>query len=129
MKFSSSKIRSFLTYLHFFDIFFFHFLDGIFGEVLFWTLKLTVGKEVYDIITHTAWIKIYSRMLFIILPIVVKYELENKDSMMKIGMKRMKSFIVSTEENSITDNSVNNTVALRFPFSTVPATTTTNEAK
>lgn len=126
MNFSSFKD----TFSFFFGIFFFHFLDGIFGEVLFWTLKLTVGKEVYDIITHTAWIKIYSRILSIILPIVVKYELENKDSMMKIGIKRMKSFITSTEENSIITNaSVNNTVALRLPFSTVSPPTTTNEVK
>lgn len=38
-------------------------LVGIFGEVLFWTLRVVLGSEDYDFVTHTAWIKFYSRVL------------------------------------------------------------------
>jgi hypothetical protein len=36
--------------------------DGIFGECLFWALKLVLGPE-YDAVTHMDWVKIFSRVL------------------------------------------------------------------
>lgn len=70
-------------------------IDGIFGEVLFWTIKLTVGKTNYDTVTHTAWVKIYSKMLSIILPISVKYELQHKETVRQSDVKRMRSFVTT----------------------------------
>lgn len=54
--------------------------DGIFGECLFWTLKLTLGPE-YDAITHMGWVKIFSRVLKAMIPVAIEYELENKDTL------------------------------------------------
>lgn len=46
------------------------------GEVMFWTLKHCLGPA-YDGRTHSAWVKIFSKMLKIIVPISVSYELQN----------------------------------------------------
>lgn len=54
--------------------------DGIFGECLFWVLKLTLGPE-YDAMTHMGWVKIFSRVLKAMVPVAIEYEIENKESM------------------------------------------------
>ena len=36
---------------------------GIVGEVLFYTLKITIGSATYTEAAHFAWVKIFSRML------------------------------------------------------------------
>ncbi len=83
-------------------------IDGIFGEVLFWTIKLAVGKTHYDTTTHTAWVKIYSRMLSIILPLAVKYELQHKETVRQYDVKRMQSFVTTnTSFNSSTSENTN----------------------
>jgi hypothetical protein len=46
------------------------------GDVMFWTLKTCLGPA-YDGKTHTAWVKIFSKMLKIIVPISISYELKN----------------------------------------------------
>ncbi len=51
------------------------YLVGIFGEVLFWTLRTVLGSEDYDLIMHTAWLKFYSRILDGIVPIVLTHEI------------------------------------------------------
>ncbi len=43
-------------------------------QVLFWTLK-TCLQDLYDKATHRAWVKLYSSMLAVIVPVAVKYEL------------------------------------------------------
>eukprot|EP01033_Poteriospumella_lacustris_P017370 gene17370-biopygen7802 len=53
---------------------------GIFGECLFWVLKLTLGPE-YDAMTHMGWVKIFSRVLKAMVPVAIEYEIENKESM------------------------------------------------
>jgi hemoglobin-like flavoprotein len=64
-------------------------LDSIFGEVLFWTMRHTLGAEVYDASTHTAWVKLYSRMLDIIIPVVVEYEKSNRVVIRELQSKRL----------------------------------------
>jgi hemoglobin-like flavoprotein len=64
---------------------------GIFGEVLFWTLKIVTGGDVYDSVCHSGWIKIYSKMLEIIIPEVVRYELANKPAIAAFKEKRLKA--------------------------------------
>lgn len=49
---------------------------AIIGEVMFWTLKRCLGPG-YDSKTHTAWVKIFSKMLKVIVPISITHELEN----------------------------------------------------
>ena len=64
-------------------------LVGIFGEVLFWTLRLVLGSEDYDFVCHTAWIKFYSRMLDVIVPVVLRYEMEHREDLKDFNVKRM----------------------------------------
>ena len=47
---------------------------GILGEALFYTLNKCLGPGIYTEIIHTTWIKIYSRMLFFILPLALNLE-------------------------------------------------------
>lgn len=61
---------------------------GLFGEVLFATLKKCLGEE-YDQATHAAWIKIYSRILSVVVPIVVHYEITHKPEVAEKAHKRM----------------------------------------
>lgn len=51
-------------------------IDGIVGEVLFWTLREVLGIEVYTSNVHTIWIKIFCRMLTVIVPVAVAFELK-----------------------------------------------------
>ncbi len=49
---------------------------GIVGEVLFYSLKKVLGSE-YSKEVHRAWIKIFSRMLKIMVPVAVAFELKS----------------------------------------------------
>lgn len=49
---------------------------GIIGEVMFWALK-TCLDELYDKDTHKAWVKLFSAMIAVIVPVAVSYELES----------------------------------------------------
>ena len=55
----------------------FIYIDGIVGEVLFWSLKQCLGVQMYDMLAHQAWIKVYSRMLRIMVPMAVAHELKD----------------------------------------------------
>ena len=57
-------------------------LDGLVGEVLFWSIKLCVG-EMYNPEVHLAWVKIYSRMLRTMVPVAVAYELKDGSAQQK----------------------------------------------
>lgn len=50
--------------------------DGIVGEVLFFTLRETLGPSVYTMEIHKIWVKIYSRMLRTIVPVAVAMEMK-----------------------------------------------------
>jgi hemoglobin-like flavoprotein len=49
---------------------------GIVGEVMFWTLREVVGREVFDKDAHLAWIRIFSRILSVVVPVAVAYEIK-----------------------------------------------------
>ena len=51
--------------------------DGVVGEVLFWTLRNCTGPTVYTHDVHQAWVKVYSRMLKIMVPLAVAHELRD----------------------------------------------------
>ena len=40
-------------------------------------MRKVCGSEVYDDIAHTAWVKIFSKMLKYIVPIAVKFEMNH----------------------------------------------------
>lgn len=50
-------------------------LDGLVGEVLFWSIRQTIGPTHYTYDVHQAWVKIFSKMLTIMVPVAVAYEL------------------------------------------------------
>lgn len=52
-------------------------IDGLVGDVLFWSLERCVGPDIYNQEMHEAWIKIYSRMLRTMVPLAVAYELKD----------------------------------------------------
>lgn len=53
--------------------------DGVVGEVLFYTLRRCLGPE-YDSRTHRAWVKLFSRMLSVIVPCAVQFEMRSGTS-------------------------------------------------
>lgn len=63
-------------------------VDGIFGEVLFFVLRLTLGDD-YDTTAHHGWIKIFSRVLRVVVPIAVEYEIANKPAITALTAKRI----------------------------------------
>jgi len=54
--------------------------DGVVGEVLFYVLKKVIGIDYYNSHLHLAWVKVYSRMLSIIVPTAVSLELQTGSS-------------------------------------------------
>mmetsp|Transcript_16243 Transcript_16243/g.17595 ORF Transcript_16243/g.17595 Transcript_16243/m.17595 type:complete len:253 (-) Transcript_16243:868-1626(-) len=62
---------------------------GTFGEVLFWAIRLSLGPQVYTTQVHRAWIKFYSKILAVVLPLVVKYEIEHKGEIKQSEERRM----------------------------------------
>lgn len=52
-------------------------VDGIVGEVLFWSLRQCIGIDMYTPTCHQAWIKVYSNMLKIMVPLAVAHELKD----------------------------------------------------
>jgi hypothetical protein len=55
------------------------FVDGIVGDVLFWSLRKCLGSE-YDAETHKAWVRIFCSMLKVLVPNAVDWELKNGDA-------------------------------------------------
>eukprot|EP01039_Chlorochromonas_danica_P006262 gene6262-6903_t len=60
---------------------------GVFGEVLFFTLKKVLGEE-YTPTAHQAWIKVYSKLLTIMLPKIIPVEFNRRDYFDKICHER-----------------------------------------
>eukprot|EP01039_Chlorochromonas_danica_P007186 gene7186-7953_t len=60
---------------------------GVLGEVLFSTLKKVLGEE-YTPIAHGAWVKVYSKLLTIMLPKVIMIEFNCRPQMDRISQER-----------------------------------------
>ena len=52
------------------------YIDGIVSEVLFWTIRRCLG-EAYDKTIHNIWVRIVSRMLKVMVPVSVAYEIQS----------------------------------------------------
>jgi hypothetical protein len=64
---------------------------------LFWTLRVVIGNEDYDIVTHTSWIKFYSRILDVIVPIVLEHEISQSQVAKELNVKRMMPIMATSE--------------------------------
>lgn len=73
--------------------------DGIFGEVLFFILRLTLGDD-YDAVAHTGWVKIFSRILRIVVPIAVAYEIANEPAIETLTTKRVSNMTAAVGKGS-----------------------------
>ncbi len=56
-----------------------------------------LGPDDYDLITHTAWIKFYSRVLDGIVPIVLAHEMSRSHVAKEFNVKRMMPIMATTE--------------------------------
>lgn len=76
-------------------------VDGVVGEVLFWSIRLCTGPTVYTYDVHQAWVKIYSRMLRTMVPLAVSHELRD-------GSAQEKRFLGDSIGLSLAEESVLN---------------------
>ena len=53
---------------------------GIMGEVLLWSLNHVLGPDIFNLACKKAWIRIYSRMIRIMIPLAVHYEIESGEA-------------------------------------------------
>lgn len=85
---------------------------AIIGDVMFWTLKTILGSE-YDLASHNGWMKLFSNMLQIIVPISITYELKSNEAQ----AKRFQNYYrVQSKENVGLDTSDETSVSLTCPF-------------
>ena len=54
---------------------------GIMGEVLMWTLAQVLGPDTFTAQHAKAWVRVYCRMLRIMVPLAVQYEIEDGESL------------------------------------------------
>ena len=67
------------------------FSDGIVGDVLFWALKTTIGRD-FTPDHRTAWVKVYCCMLRVIIPVAVAYQAMDADKRAKALAARAAQF-------------------------------------
>lgn len=51
---------------------------GIVGDILFWCIRLCIGPDAYTLPVEAAWIKLYSKMLQVVVPAAVAAERVNE---------------------------------------------------
>ena len=81
---------------------------AIFGEVLFWTLRKTLGVEAYNARVHSIWLKIFSRVLAVIMPIASAYEINldgrfqaERSERINNSLRRRISEVIGREEEGV----------------------------
>ena len=62
-------------------------IDGVFGEMIFYALQGTMGYDYYSFEVHQAWVKLYSYILKIMIPVAVGCECEEFQSTMPFTVK------------------------------------------
>lgn len=77
-------------------------------------IKETVGAAEYSALGHSGWCKIYSRILDIIIPAVMDYELSHRETSQRLVQKRRADSFNST--NTLTTKS---TQATKDPMTAV----------
>lgn len=82
---------------------------GVVGEVLFWVLKKVLGPNAYDSRLHMAWVKVFSRMLRVIVPCAVVLELEsNSEWQSKRLSVASESYMFSLSESNANSSDAGN---------------------
>ena len=76
---------------------------GVVGDVLFWCIKTCVGNAAFTKQVEVAWVKIYSKMLQVIVPVAVAHERAGKYLSSTIRQK------YSTVSDKITAETVTST--------------------
>ena len=66
--------------------------DGIVGDVLFWALAQTIGPETFTSQHRDAWVKVYCRMLTVIIPVAVAYQAMDATKRTNALAHRMKNY-------------------------------------
>jgi hypothetical protein len=87
---------------------------GIVGEVMFWSLKTVLG-ELYDADCHRAWVKLFSSMLAVIVPVAVSSEMEcnraQKERMVLVKRNHAYSYKTPVQANFKTKSSARSKTA------------------
>lgn len=76
------------------------------GEVLFWVLKKVIGPDHYDSRTHLSWVKVYSRMLRVIVPTAVSMELQTGSSYQKQRLGMVDSLMFEDSRSQSKEGSI-----------------------
>ena len=61
------------------------------GEVFFHALRKVLGPDVYTATCHSGWVKLFSRILDGIVPVVIEYELTSAGAADEILTKRLQN--------------------------------------
>lgn len=77
---------------------------GIVGEVLLWTFDQVLGPE-FDEATKLSWVKIYSVMLSVIIPVAIKEEMKSLEAKIIGERTRSSSSRVAVTADTNTDAS------------------------
>lgn len=84
---------------------------GVVGDVLFWVIKTCIGPTAFTADVESAWVKIYSQMLQVIVPEAVSYERQG----LHVAKAKRPNFVTSSAkvgpESTATHSSVTNSVA------------------
>lgn len=90
-----------------------------------YAIKTCVGPAVYTEQVHNGWCKIYSKMLDVIVPLCVKFELDHKDFAVEVNTKRFKDHnavthqgvtIVSKASSNSAGNSAGSGGSIQLPL-------------
>ena len=73
---------------------------GITGEVMFWTLRRVLGPKVYTDKCEQSWMKIYSDLLRVIIPVAVAHELANNEAQKHSLYDHRSSFVCSDKQSN-----------------------------
>lgn len=70
------------------------------GEVLFFVLRHVLSQQVYHQSVHTAWVKVYSRMLTTIVPQAVSLEINSGSKAQVERFSGRSSFMFSSSQDN-----------------------------
>jgi len=89
---------------------------GIVGEVLFWTLRQCLGPD-YDTPTHRAWVRIFCKMLEVLVPLAVAFEMSDGSAQVSRLLKASNAQQAVTDESASHDPKFSTTGGKTGPYS------------
>ena len=82
-------------------------------QCMFWAVRTVVGPAIYSEQTHRAWVKIFSQMLRVIVPVAVAHELASNEAQQNRVMDHEGAFGYKQSEDS---KRANETMASMCPI-------------